>query len=176
MSVNRFIGRCMITLIMLTFFTSLGFSAEGDPARGKALFIGNISFEEGGAPCLACHGIAGVGFAGHSNYGPDLTAVHENFGAEGVAGILQSLPFPSMEAIYINRPLTEAEQLDLAAYFSQTSQLSVVPSNAILALQVSCLVIAILGITFLIGLRRMRATRQPLIDNQRNLVNKGGLQ
>lgn len=147
-----------------------------DPARGAALFSGALSMEKGGAPCLACHGIAGVGLAGSSNYGPDLTAVYENFGAEGLAGILQSLPFPSMEAIYANQPLTATEQLELSAYFEQTAQLSVVPSNGKLALQIIAGVIILLGVTFLIGKRRMRATRQPLIDRQRNLINKGGLQ
>jgi hypothetical protein len=81
-----------------------------------------------------------------------------------------------MEAIYANQPLTAAEQLELSAYFEQTAQLSVVPSNGKLALQIIAGVIILLGVTFLIGKRRMRATRQPLIDRQRNLINKGGLQ
>lgn len=148
----------------------------GDPARGAGLFSGALSLENGGAPCLACHGIAGVGLAGNSSYGPDLTAVHENFGAEGLSGILQSLPFPSMEAIYANQPLSATEQLDLAAYFEQTAKLSIVPSNAKLALQVVCGTAIVLGLTFLVGFRRMRVARKPLIDRQRQLIKKGGLQ
>lgn len=147
-----------------------------DPARGAALFSGALSMEKGGAPCLACHGIAGVGLAGNSNYGPDLTTVYENFGADGLAGILQSLPFPSMEAIYANHPLTKNEQHDLAAYFEQTAKLSATPSDGKLAFQVIIGVVILLGLTFLVGLRRIRATRQPLIDSQRNVINKGGPQ
>lgn len=176
MSGNRWYCLCSAVLAL---FLSLPISlaaATADSGRGKELYVGQTAFTNGGAPCLACHNLAGFGMADGANYGPDLSTLFENYGREGVAAVLQSLPFPSMEAIYADRPLTEAEQTDLLAFLEQTSQLSATPGAGKLALQVIIGVTLLLGLTFLVGLRRMRAVRQPLIDHQRNLINKGGLQ
>ncbi|MCM2264765.1 MAG: c-type cytochrome, partial [Desulfuromonadales bacterium] len=93
-------------------------AVTGDPARGARLYTGEAAFAKGGAPCLGCHGITGFGLAGGANYGPDLTTMFENFGDEGIADILETLPFPSMEPIYATRPLTDEEQADLRAFFA----------------------------------------------------------
>jgi mono/diheme cytochrome c family protein len=66
----------------------IGFTGQGDPAIGKALFVGSTPFANGGAPCLGCHAIAGIGSAGAANFGPDLTALYEENEAEGVAEIM----------------------------------------------------------------------------------------
>ena len=145
-----------------------------DPTRGEALFVGEVAMTNGGAPCIACHGITGIGWAGNSNYGPDLSSIYENYGKEGIASILESLPFPSMEAIFASRPLSETERSDLLAYFEQVAELSETPGSGLLALQVIIGVVVLLGLTLLTGLRRIKAVRQPLIDRQRNLINKGG--
>ena len=44
MSENRFISLSVIIVVLLTFFSSPGFTAAGDPARGKALFTGKNAF------------------------------------------------------------------------------------------------------------------------------------
>lgn len=176
MSGNRRYCLCAAVLVL---FLSLPLSlaaASGDAGRGNDLFVGSTAFELGGAPCLACHNLTGFGLSAGANFGPDLSALYDNYGPEGVEGVLQSLAFPSMEAIYSNRPLNETERADLLAFLQQTSQLSATPTTGKLALQVFIGVIILLVFTFLVGKRRMRATRQPLIDRQRNLINKGGLQ
>ena len=175
MSGSRFCLSVVI-LALLLFCPPAEVEAAADPSRGEALFVGRVAFEKGGSPCLACHSLTGVGISDGANYGPDLSAMYEDFGAEGVAGVLESLEFPGMEAIYADRPLSETEQADLLAYFEQTSKLSATPDNGKLAMLVILGVAIILAITFLIGRRRMKAVRQPLIDRQRNLINKGGLQ
>lgn len=147
-----------------------------DPDRGEALFVGEVAMTNGGAPCIACHATAGVGLAGNSNYGPDLSAIYENYGEEGIASILESLPFPSMEAIFAKRPLTAAERADLLAFFARTAKLSEPPSPGLLTLQVIFGIAVLLIITLLIGRRRMGAVRRPLVGKQRNLLHKGGLQ
>jgi mono/diheme cytochrome c family protein len=96
----------------------------GDSARGEDFYVGTRSFEKGGSPCLACHAIAGAGLgkAAGASYGPDLTEMWENFGEEGVIDILEVLEiFPSMEALYVDRPLTGPERADLAAFFQDVS-------------------------------------------------------
>lgn len=137
-----------------------------DPARGAALYSGALRLEMGGAPCLACHGIAGAGLAGSSNYGPDLTTVYENFGEAGLTSILQSLPFPSMIPIYADRPLSATEQLDLTAYFAQTAELKVLPPKALGGF-ILLGVIIVFGIGALLGLRRLQGVRRPLVEQAR---------
>ncbi len=175
MSGNRF-GLSVVILALLLFCPPAEAEAAGDPSRGEALFVGRMAFENGGSPCLACHNLTGVGISDGASYGPDLSAMYEDYGAEGVAGVLESLEFTSMAAIYADRPLSEAEQVDLIAYFEQTSKLSATPDNGKLAMLVILGVAILLVFTFLIGKRRLKAVRQPLIDRQRNLINKGGLQ
>jgi len=165
-----------VIILSLLLCSGAAVSAAGNANQGEALYVGKTAFTNGGAPCLACHNLAGFGMASGATYGPDLSNLYENYGREGVEAVLQSLTFPSMEAIYASRPLTEAEQVALVAFLEQTSQLAVTPDNGTLALQVIIGVALLIGLTLLIGLRRMRATRQPLIDRQRNLINKGGLQ
>ncbi len=96
----------------------------------KPCSTGSVSFAEGGAPCLACHGIAGheLGFASGASYGPDLTAMYEDYGEEGVAGVLEDLSFESMVAIYESRPLTETERADLVAFFGTVSTAVAAPT------------------------------------------------
>jgi mono/diheme cytochrome c family protein len=134
-----------------------------DAARGKALFVGTAAFANGGAPCLGCHGIAGIGLAGGANYGPDLTTMYENFGEDGVAGILESLPFPSMEPIYATRPLTPDEQTDLGAYFAQVSGAPVINDQLLLG-EVAGGVLGLLAVLLFLGWRRLQGVRRPLVE------------
>ena len=176
MSEHRYFCLPVVILALLLLCPWTDAAATGDPNRGAALFVGSAAFENGGAPCLACHSLSGVGISDGANYGPDLSRMYEDFGEEGVAAVLGSLEFPSMAAIYASRPLNETEQADLVAYFARTSQLSVTPDDGKLALLVAVGVAIILAFTFVIGRRRMQAVRQPLVERQRNLLKKGGLQ
>jgi mono/diheme cytochrome c family protein len=142
----------------------------GDGARGARLYTGEVAFANGGAPCLACHGIAGFGLAGGANYGPDLTPMHENFGAEGVADILASLPFPSMEPIYATRPLTEEERADLGAFFA-TATGAPVARDGLLFGEVLSGAAILFGVVMLFGRERLRGVRRSLVNR---VHNQGG--
>ena len=113
--------RFLVLAVGLLLISTPIWAQQGDPQRGEALYVGTVSLHEGGAPCLACHGIAGheLGMANGANYGPDLTAIYEDYGEEGVADVLEDLSFESMVAIYAERPLTDSERADLEAGFSQ---------------------------------------------------------
>ncbi len=94
----------------------------GDPARGKNLFTGATQFAKGGAPCLSCHTIAGIGALGGGALGPDLTRAYTKYGGgAGISSILATLPFPTMRPIFGGHPLTAAEQADLGAFLKQAS-------------------------------------------------------
>lgn len=136
--------------------------APGDSARGARLYAGETAFANGGAPCLACHGITGFGLAGGANYGPDLTAMYENFGAEGMVDILKELPFPSMEPIYKSRPLTDDEQADLRAFFAQVSGVPVAGSGLLFGEIVSGALV-FFGVVLLFGRERLRGVRESLL-------------
>ena len=54
--------------------------------------------------------------------GPDLTTVLDNFGGEqGLIGALGAPAFPVMAELFADKPLTESERVDLAAYFGRES-------------------------------------------------------
>lgn len=143
--------------------------ASGDPVRGEALFVGMTAFANGGAPCLACHGIAqtGLGRAGGASYGPDLSATFADFGEEELRTLLVDLPFTSMEAIYATRPLNDQERADLTAFMGSVSG-QAAPIGAALAGHVGLATVIIFAIIGALGWRRMQGVRRPLIEQSRS--------
>lgn len=136
----------------------------GDPEKGRALYAGAAPFAKGGAPCLACHGIAGMGRASAASFGPDLTALFNDYGAEGVSSILESLPFPSMEPIYANRPLTEAERADLTAFFQASAELRPAEDGGSLLLHGAIATVVFLALAWAFGRNRLRTVRRSLVE------------
>lgn len=134
----------------------------GDAGRGARLYTGEQILANGGAPCLACHGISGFGLAGGANYGSDLTSLYENFGEEGLVDILKELPFPSMEPIYKTRPLTEVEQADLRAFFAKATG-APIANNGLLFVEACTGALIFLAVVWLFGRERLRGVRQALL-------------
>ncbi len=96
---------------------------RGDPALGRALYLGQKALRNGGAPCQACHTVVGVGFLGGGSMGKDLTDAAKRLGGEaGLTGLLQNPAFPVMREAYRGKPLTKAEAAALAAFLVQVSQ------------------------------------------------------
>ena len=92
-----------------------------DPRRGEALYVGSTRLFAGGAPCLACHGIAGHGLARAASFGPDLSAAYAQYGADGLDGLLEDIVFPSMEPVYRGHAVTKEEREDLIAFLGTSS-------------------------------------------------------
>lgn len=149
--------------------------ATGDPVRGEALFVGMTAFADGGAPCLACHGIAqtGLGRATGANYGPDLSSTFDDFGEEELLNLLVDLPFTSMDAIYATRPLNEQERADLTAFMGSISG-QLAPIGATLSLHVGLATLILFAIIGALGWRRFQGARQPLLEKARH--GKGELE
>ncbi|WP_018112076.1 c-type cytochrome [Thermus igniterrae] len=96
---------------------------QGDPALGRALYLGQKALQNGGAPCQACHTVAGVGFLGGGSLGRDLTDAAKRLGGEaGLRAVLQNPAFLVMREAYKDKPLTEVEAAALAAFLVQVSQ------------------------------------------------------
>jgi mono/diheme cytochrome c family protein len=159
----------LVVAMVVTSVPAVAAEAAGDPAKGRALYVGNVAFSKGGAPCLACHGIAGagLGLAAGANYGPDLTSIYDDYGAEGVASILESLPFPSMEPIYASRPLTVEEQADVTAFLAQLAGQPPFQAGRQLAGHVAAGGAVVFGLLVLFGWGRLKGVRQPLVDRAR---------
>ncbi len=163
----------LATLFILS--ASLSWALLGDPLRGEELFVGTVSFSAGGAPCLACHGISGheLGLAAGANYGPDLTNLFEDYGEEGIAGVLGDLSFESMVAIYANRPLTESEKSDLLAFFGSVSTGTATDIGSNLVLHVILVTAVLMLLIGALGWRRLQGVRQPLVERVRNSKGEG---
>jgi mono/diheme cytochrome c family protein len=159
-----------LLVVGLLLLSAPGWAQPGDPQRGKDLYVGTISFSEGGAPCLACHGIAGqkLGFAAGANYGPDLTAMYEDYGEEGVVDVLEDLSFESMAAIYTSRPLTEMEIADLVAFFATVSTGAAPGIASGLVLHVALVTAFFMILIGFLGWRRLQSVRQPLVARALN--------
>ena len=133
----------------------------GDVERGRALFMGEKAFQNGGAPCMACHSVAGVGALGGGMMGPDLTTGYARF-RNYVTYPPRTLP--PMKAIFSARPLTPQEEADLTAFFRAAS---VTRRSTAGLVWLSGLALAgglTLLLTFqLIWRRRLRGVRKPLL-------------
>jgi cytochrome c553 len=162
--------RLSLFVTLFIFASTSSWALPADPKQGEYLYIGTVSFSAGGAPCLACHGIAGreLGLAAGANYGPDLTALYEDYGEEGIIGVLEELSFEGMEAIYSSRPLTESEKSDLVAFFEVVSAGVAPDIGSDLAFHVAIVTALFMILIGALGWRRLKGVRQPLVERARN--------
>lgn len=154
--------------------TSGGSSAglpAGDATSGKAYFVGDKRFKNGGPQCMSCHSVAGLGSLGGGNLGPDLT----NSGyAQSDAAFASFMGAPStqtMGAIWAKTPLTAQEQADLYAFLSKASVTQREPSALLQIALLSAVGAAVL--IFLAQLtwgKRSKGVRIPMIE--RTLAKK----
>ena len=138
----------------------------GSADAGKNDFTGATQLANGGAPCLSCHSIAGIGSLGGGALGPDLTGAYEKYGgASGVASVLAGLPFKTMTPIFAGHPLTAREQADLAAFLKAASTNHQRTSHAVLKLTLFGVLVAALclGLAFVIWPRRRLVVRKRLV-------------
>jgi hypothetical protein len=91
--------------------------AAGPPAEaGRALFTGARPFQNGGAPCGACHALGGQGLALTASLGPELSSGLATMEPAALDGLLEALPFPSMVPVYEGHALTAEERAELVAF------------------------------------------------------------
>ena len=138
----------------------------GDASIGGELFTGVRSLENGGAACISCHNVAGLGSLGGGTLGKDLTPAATTYG-NGLAAMLQTPPFPAMQAIYAPRPLTTSEVANLTAFLASVDE-----SSTIASARFPFLLAGLGGMILLAGLAavmwrgRLRGVRKPLIGER----------
>ena len=138
-------------------------SAVGDPQRGAALFTGMIPFQQGGAPCLACHTVSGVSPLGGGSLGPDLTGIYGRLGGAGLASVLATLPFPTMRPIFQTRPLTQTERGDLAVLFRASVGRQPVDATHRITMLAVAGVVLLLFLAGVVWRKRLKSVRQAFV-------------
>jgi len=137
------------------FASTAAFAAEppvGDAAIGRALYVGAIGFEKGGAPCIACHGLGGQGRALTASLGPDLSQSSAALDPDILDGVLEDQPYKSMKPIYAGRPITPTERAHIGAFFRESAGEAPAGGGLWFVVQAALLASA-LGVT-LVGPRR----------------------
>ncbi len=139
----------------------------GNAIAGRELFIGSTPLENGGAACVSCHSVGGLDAAGGGTLAVDLSRVTTRYGT-GLRSVLGSLPFPVMQDVFADRPLTEQERSDLTAFFGRVNRQTIasVPFFIfpIASLGGAGLVMLLLGF---LGRKRLNGVRKPLIGGHR---------
>jgi mono/diheme cytochrome c family protein len=77
--------------------------------KGRSLFYGYISFDNGASPCISCHNINDQSILGGGKLARDLTGAYIKLGSVGIKAILTDPPFPAMKTAMMNHNLSENE-------------------------------------------------------------------
>ena len=95
-----------------------------DVALGQEIFNGQQSLAEGGAACISCHTIGGIGGLGGGRLGPDLTKVFERYEDRKKLGAWLTKPAtPTMLPTFRGHDMdVDTEILPLIAYFEHAAK------------------------------------------------------
>lgn len=91
-------------------------------AAGRLLFEGQRRLSKGGAACISCHDVRGVGLLGGGTLAKDLTHAYARLGDAGTHAALESTPFPIMKNLYAGKPLTDAEVFAIKAFLADAAK------------------------------------------------------
>jgi mono/diheme cytochrome c family protein len=103
--------------------------AAGDVENGWQLFMGRAKLQNGGAACISCHSIKGVGLFGGGTLGPDLTGVNLKYRDPELIAILQNPNFPVMATQFGTHALSDEEIVQLFALFQNAKQMNPMPAT-----------------------------------------------
>ena len=139
--------------------------------KGRGLFEGSVRFANGGPACNACHDASHAGVTGGGVLASDLTNSFSRAGAEGLAAIVASAPFPVMQVAYDGRAVTADEMRALAGFLKRVDEQSA--SHKPVSHGWRLLVGGVVGVIVLAGLfslagtgRKKRSVNQDIYDRQ----------
>ncbi len=143
---------------------------EQDVANGRQIFLGTQRLASGGASCMSCHTVKGLGGLGGGRLGPDLTLVYERLqGRKGLGAWMMSPASPTMGPVFKTKPLQPDEILVLIAFFEDSARKggqdnSAAPLNFFLL----GLGVMVLGMVSLdaIWKNRLRSVRRELVSKK----------
>lgn len=94
---------------------------QGAISKGAALFQGKQRFLNRGAACMSCHNVRNGAAWGGGEMAKDLTDAHSRLGSVAIPTILKNPPFPVMQAVYKDKPLTEDEITALTSFLENVA-------------------------------------------------------
>jgi cytochrome c2 len=143
---------------------------QEDISVGREIFLGTQALVNGGAACVSCHSVNGIGVLAGGKLGPDLNAVFERLnGRKGLATWLSAPATPTMQSVFKNHPLDSEEILPLVAFFADTT---VAPPESGQAATLIFILLGLAGTAAALVLfdvawnKRFRAVRRPLVHGK----------
>lgn len=136
-----------------------------DVPLGRMLFTGETRFQAGGAACIACHTVNGVGVLGGGTLGPELTKAVVKFSDAELVNILQNPSFPNMALTFRNHTFTDDELVQLVALLraAQVSELTPAATKFRAVALATVGLILFLVVMNLIWSKRLRGVRKTLV-------------
>lgn len=142
-----------------------------DVNRGWQFFTGEAQLQNGGAACISCHSIKGVGMFGGGTLGPDLTGVNIKYRDPELISILQNPNFPTMLTVFGTHRLSEEEIVQLFALFQSAKLANPMPPNraGVITLGAPFFVIGVASMLLALALlnlawrKRLRGVREELV-------------
>ncbi len=145
---------------------------DADVARGRQLFLGAATYQNGAPACVSCHTLSGLGGLGGGTLGPDLTDVYDRLeGRKALAAWLGSPPSMVMQPVFEGHALDGEEILALVGYLKSVAEGQ---EEAQPASTLRFVLLGFAGAAFLLLLfdflwrKRYRATRRPLLRTSRH--------
>lgn len=171
----RRIARRSLPVLAVVCLASLLFVAHaaaqsGDADRGKDLFRGTERLDNGGPPCMACHSAGGLGALGGGVLAPDLSGYPTSaiLPEDGSSGVLSTLPFPTMQPVFEDRPITPDEQADVAAFLREAGVAERASGAAIILFGLAAAAaIVLFALAGLLWRQRLHGVRKPMVDQSR---------
>ena len=142
-----------------------------DVNGGWQFFTGRARLQNGGAACISCHSIKGVGMFGGGTLGPDLTGVNIKYRDPELISILQNPNFPTMSTVFGTHRLSDEEIVQLFALFQSARLANPMPPNqaGITTLDPGFFVIGVASMLLVLALlnlawrNRLRGVREELV-------------
>lgn len=142
-----------------------------DVNGGRQFFTGRAKLQNGGAACISCHSIKGVGMFGGGTLGPDLTGINLKYRDPELIAILQNPAFPTMATQFSTHALTDEEIVQLFALFQNAKLTNPMPATqaGVTTLDPKFFVIGVAAMLLVLTLmnlawrKRLRGVREPLV-------------
>ena len=90
--------------------------------QGQYLFEGKLRFANGGPSCNACHHVTSDALLGGGLLAAELSLVFSRMGHAGVRAVIETSPFPVMQAAYAGKKLSENEISALVGFLQHADK------------------------------------------------------
>ncbi len=142
----------------------------GSVEKGRALFLGRASFQNGGVSCAACHQAGGRG----GNLAASLEDAFTRLGEQSLLATAQNPGFPVMRAIYEAQPVTKQEAIHLAKFLEEAALTPAPPAQVPLHLAGLAGTVAIMVLLGRSRSKRAAGTRARMVAEAQRRSNRSG--